>query len=216
MDSSCVFCNMANFKERIVAESDDYFIVATLGQITNGGHLLLIPKYHVSCIGEMTIEQAYAMSKAVKDVYLLLSLANGLIYKEKKPDRIITFEHGRAGQSIGHAHIHFLPAQIDLTSRIRDDFPDAEIEEMQNHLELIEKQKENRRRYLFWTTPSGKAMVCWEPGAPPQYMRTISSDALGRPERGDWHNIDAELDKALYSETVTCLRSWFMQCNWTV
>jgi len=216
MGNDCVFCDSANFKDRIVAENDDYFIVATLGQITNGGYLLLIPKYHVKCFGELTLEQTDTLKEAGKDILRLLWSAYKIPHKDGvDPYPIIMFEHGIVGQTVEHAHLHFLPTATDLTKRIHADFPNAEVEELQKAEQLRERYQEKKEPYLFWTTPSCKTMACWNPPAAPQYLRLITAELLGRPERGNWRDMNPELDKQLYSKTVTHLKRYFMRCNWT-
>ena len=53
-------------------------------------------------------------------------------------------------------------------------------------------------------------MVCWNPPAPPQYLRLIVAELLGHPERGNWRNMDPELDKQLGQETVDRLKLYFV------
>jgi diadenosine tetraphosphate (Ap4A) HIT family hydrolase len=47
----CVFCERKNFEERIITETSSLYFVASLGQITNGGYTLIIPKKHILCVG---------------------------------------------------------------------------------------------------------------------------------------------------------------------
>lgn len=53
MESDCVFCDRSKFEERLCGETKDFWIIATLGQITDGGYVLLVPKRHVECVGAM-------------------------------------------------------------------------------------------------------------------------------------------------------------------
>ena len=53
MDSNCIFCDRTQIEERIIAEDRDWYLIASLGQITDGGYTLVIPKRHVSCVGAM-------------------------------------------------------------------------------------------------------------------------------------------------------------------
>ena len=125
------------------------------------------------------------------------------------PYPVTIFEHGIVGQTIKHAHLHLLPGAADLTSKIRADFPSSEIEEIRGISYLPEIYSQISKPYLFWTTPSGKSLVCWNPPAPPQYLRIIFSEAVARPERANWRNMDPELDKKLWTETVRHLKPYF-------
>ena len=44
MDSNCVFCDRTKFEECIIAENKDWYLIATLGQITDGGYVLIFNK----------------------------------------------------------------------------------------------------------------------------------------------------------------------------
>ena len=121
------------------------------------------------------------------------------------------FEHGIVGQTIEHAHLHILPVALDLTTQIRKDFPNSEIQKLDSLNELSDIHVEQRVPYLFWTTSSGKMMVCWNPPAPAQYLRTVTAKLLNRPERADWRKMDRELDTRLWKETVSLMRLYFFQ-----
>jgi len=47
MGDNCPFCDKKQFEERLIAEVDGFYLIATLGQITDGGYVLLVPKEHV-------------------------------------------------------------------------------------------------------------------------------------------------------------------------
>jgi len=200
MKHSCVFCDRAKLADRIIAEREHCYIVATLGQIVSG-YLLLIPKTHVSCWAEIPSTHQIALRRDSRDVYQQLKLH----YEQSSVDDIrpaILFEHGIVGQTVKHAHRHFVPVTLDLTPRVRADFPKAKIIELETESQLARLYHERPRPYLFWSTPAGKQMVCWNPPAPPAYLRLILAEALGVPERGDWRTMDQGLDKKLAEETV--------------
>lgn len=207
MENGCVFCDQSKIKN-IFAENEDFYLVATPGQITDGGYVLLIPREHTSCMGALAPERATALLGLEIEIYKALSLEYCRFSSNPYP--ITVFEHGIVGQTIEHAHLHLLPAVIDLTPRIRTDFSVAEIDELQRTANLRKLYCKYPEPYLFWTTPGGKSMVCWNPPAPPQYLRTVAAELLGRPERGNWRNMDPELDKRLCAETVTRLKPYFL------
>jgi len=97
---------------------------------------------------------------------------------------------------------------LKLTSKIRADFPNAEFEELKYAAHLQELYQKRQEPYLMWVS-GGEALVCWNPPAPLQYLRIITAEALGHPERANWRNIDPELDKKLWQETVRRLRPYF-------
>lgn len=207
MDNNCVFCDRPKLVEGLITENSDWYVIATLGQMV-GGYTLIIPKKHTSCMGALTSSQTESMLGITKEVSSALSLE----YQHSEsatPYPITMFEHGIVGQTIKHAHLHLLPIVIDLTLKIRADFLEAEFEELQYATHLQDLYSERLRPYLFWTVPSGKSMVCWNPPAPPQYLRLIVAELLGYPERGNYHNVNPELDKQLVQETVVRLKPYF-------
>ena len=72
---SCVFCDKKNFTERVVYENESAYVIASLGQITDGGYLLLVPKIHASCMGAMAIGQQVELLKLL---FLSIALSHDL------------------------------------------------------------------------------------------------------------------------------------------
>lgn len=212
MHKSCVFCDRNQFGERLIYESGNFNITAILGQMTDdGGHVLLSPKIHVPCMGALDDE----LAKESFDLGLRICRALALEYKRgavvplEPPYPVTAFEYGFMNRPIKHARLHFLPAVINMTPRIHADFSTAEIDELGCAAGLQRLYSRHPEPYLFWTTPPGKQMVCWNPPATPRYFRKIAADLLGRPERANWRTMDPELDRKLWSETVTRLKKYF-------
>ncbi|HEY4494942.1 MAG TPA: hypothetical protein VJC01_00655 [Candidatus Paceibacterota bacterium] len=44
VDNNCVFCDRSKLEERLIAENKDWYLIATLGQITDGGYVLIFNK----------------------------------------------------------------------------------------------------------------------------------------------------------------------------
>lgn len=201
--TDCVFCDPEKTKTRTIASLDGVNIVPTLGQITEGGYVLLIPDKHVPCLGAMEDEEisivdwiAYRLIRVLETTY---------------KSSVTVFEHGIVGQTIKHAHLHFLPAQLDLGRRIRSDFPESEIQEIEFLSDLQQLYQKRQEPYLLWSVRPGNYSVCWNPPAPPQYLRTVSAELLNVPERADWKKMDPELDKKLIDETIRMVVPLFGQ-----
>jgi diadenosine tetraphosphate (Ap4A) HIT family hydrolase len=199
--TDCVFCDPEKFKTRTIASIDGVNIVATLGQITEGGYVLLIPTDHVPCLGAMNNDQIGTIKRIASRIIQAI--------KQEYQKPVTIFEHGIVGQTIKHAHLHFLPANIDLSHRIQSDFPESEIQTIKGFDELQQMYRTRQEPYLLWSTPSGQFSVCWSPPAQPQYLRIISAETLHVPERADWKKMDPELDKELINETICLLAPCF-------
>ena len=204
VDNNCAFCDQTKFEERIVAENKDWYLIATLGQITDGGYVLIIPKQHVPCVGAMKEREIIDIDSALHAARDAINIEYGI-----KP---VVFEHGVVGQTIQHAHIHLLPAQIRMCGKIYRDFPNAQFWFLDS--DSLETLRRNCKfagvnKYLLWSTPEGLLKAAIDPQAPPQYLRIIAAELIGSPERGNWRNMDPELDKQLYQETVSRLKPYF-------
>lgn len=204
---NCVFCARSQFEEKIIAETHDFFIVASLGQITDGGHTLLVPKEHIPCMGALDLFLVNSVAAMAIKIFKALSVKFNFNPFSKYP--VTAFEHGIVGQSVKHAHLHFLPVVLDLTTKILTDFPGCVKEGVSNYSFLRNSFKDRSEPYLFWTTQDGQGKILWNPPAPAQYLRTITAEMLGCPERGNWRDVNPELDKKLWEKTVTRLKPYF-------
>lgn len=206
-DSACVFCDRSRTSARLITANSDWYVVATLGQIV-GGYVLVIPKEHVSCLGALTSGQAESLQVMVGKV----SHALFREYPPREPTApysVTMFEHGVVGQTVKHAHLHILPVVVDLTKKIRADFPSVVIEELPDSTYLQELYSNCSEPYLFWTSPDGRSMLCRNTPAPPQYLRLLVAELLGFPERGVWHDGD-KADSLVAQETVARLQPYFL------
>ncbi len=202
MDKPCVFCDRTKFEERLIYEGNNFRIISTLGQITDGGCVLLAPKAHLPCAGAIHESASEELEMLAKSLCAIIA------YEYNKP--VTIFECGIVGQTIGHAHLHFLPAYINLNSRIRHDFPETQIQKLSSFKNLSNYYRRQPEPYLLWITKNEPLHVCWNPDARPQYLRIIAAEILGRPERADCRTMDAGLDKKLWSETVKRLMPYFI------
>ena len=202
---NCPFCDRAKFEERIITETNDFFVIATLGQITDGGYTLIFPKRHVKCLTALGEEESVQLYS------LLLSLqhATGLEYGIFPA----LFEHGIDGQTVEHAHMHIIPANVDLTEYVKKDYPGAHFSRFRIfNGDVLRMRATEPIPYLLWRPSGGLEFtnILWHPrGVPAQYFRTRLAEALGRPERANWRTMDPELDKRLWSETVARMKKHF-------
>lgn len=209
MKKNCVFCDRTQFEERLIAETNGWYVIATLGQITNGGYVLLVPKMHITCIGELNRDETGAMVRIGKKILRALAVE----YRQASPDPpypVTVFEHGIVGQTISHAHLHFLPVELDMYAKVDMQFLQAKMEKVANAESFRQAFRQRNQPYLFWTSRADHAWVCWDPAdVPPQFLRKVAAELIGRPERTDWKAMDPELDRRLWQETVARLKPYF-------
>ena len=220
--ANCEFCDREQIKDRIIYENKNFYVIASLGQISDGGHTLIIPKQHVPCLGAITdylelddLENLVNITMNVVHTEFCTKRNGSSHYIEIFP--LVVFEHGIVGQTIQHAHLHIVPCIDfdDLTVRIAREFPNKiETLPMACFYGLSIRYEKNPNPYLFWKYGYWplyleRPRVCWNPPAPSQYFRKVIAEALGRPERADWQNMDPVLDKKLREETIRKLKPCF-------
>lgn len=95
----CPFCNAEN----IVLENELAFAIFDIYPV-NLGHLLIIPKRHVSDFFDTTIDERHAINQLLEQGKQLLELRH-------QPDGYnIGINCGEtAGQTIFHVHVHLIP-----------------------------------------------------------------------------------------------------------
>lgn len=96
----CIFCNYEMISEGLLDETENFYLRAACRGAVAPGHTLLISKDHLSCFGEMQpslyTEYSYLVDKIEKEIENIFG-------------KQIMSEQGIHGQSVNHAHLHFLP-----------------------------------------------------------------------------------------------------------
>jgi len=100
MVKECVFCEYAKKgNERIIYKTKNFFVILPLGCISPG-HVMLVSKNHYNAFGEIPDRLDNEFLDLWNKVHKLCETNFG---------RIFEFEYGNWGQSVNHAHIHFVP-----------------------------------------------------------------------------------------------------------
>lgn len=96
----CLFCDFDKIKKDILCSSDNFYVKVGVG-ILAPGHVMLLPKMHIACFARLP--------KQLSKEFILVKdrLFNKVKFTFNEP---IIYEHGVYGQSIKHAHLHFLPS----------------------------------------------------------------------------------------------------------
>ncbi len=158
--------------------SDNFLVVPALGQFVSG-YLMIVAKDHILNTGLLS-EQLYPELEALKNEVVE-------ILKETfaKP---IFFEHGPASQTqtggccIDHAHIHAIPAPVNLPSCLMKHFPYRSIRSIAE----LKDVAANRKPYLFVELSHTERYVFEVEIIPRQYLRQVVCAELGLSEYWDW------------------------------
>jgi diadenosine tetraphosphate (Ap4A) HIT family hydrolase len=177
----CRFCHPPE-PWRIIWSASHFNVQMGLGPLAEG-YALILSKQHFSCCAELPqshIAEFEALIQIVRQAQISLY------------GKSLMFEHGRSGACLPpgngedlcyHAHLHLLPAAINLADSISADFP----------AETFGTWQEIRGRYMLTGRPyllaekEGKIVHAETPDRiRSRYLRRIAAAALDKPELEDW------------------------------
>ncbi len=181
LNKECRFCNPPD-QERIIYQSDNFYVMLSLGPLVEG-YLLLISKPHIDCCGafdDKLSSEFHYLKELIKEV--LISNYGSCTF----------FEHGRAGSCIDfedsslhchHAHLHCLPVDLRLNDKVRGALRPVFFE-----------KGEFQNIYRRWNEPylyidDGREALHFLTKKPRrQYLRYLVAKQLGNIPKTDWQN----------------------------
>lgn len=178
----CVFCNPS--KDLILTESENFTLMFDPFALIPG-HLLLTSKAHYGCLGEVPEHRHKECSKLRIHGYEQLKL-------HFKKD-VTRYEHGRAGHCISrgksarschHYHEHLIPEVLTIHPLLESSFKSILYEDETQVIELFDRYHE----YLLVCEADGnkRFYIAKSNDVPPHLLRTLTAQALGKPELHDW------------------------------
>lgn len=194
---NCPHCDPTSFAlKHLLEETENFWLVCDVHPLRDG-HILIIPKQHLSCVGEF----GEALLREFEDLYIKFSN-----FLSKEYGSVSSFEHGKIGQTVFHSHIHLLP----FKGKPQDIIPEGKI-----HLKTINNIKDlkdffkKKGQYLFFSIKENAWVVNTKLGAP-RFFRDRFAKALGNPKRGNWKQMQS--DKQLMQKATTEIQS--LTRNW--
>jgi diadenosine tetraphosphate (Ap4A) HIT family hydrolase len=170
-EKGCPHCPGGFGLKHPLFQDDDFWVVADVHPLVEG-HILIIPNEHISCMAELP-EKAFAR---YKELY-----KNVLEFETKTFGSTAVFEHGITGQTVFHAHVHFLP----FIGRVSDILPDNNaIKEIKN-LDAVKSEFAKKGKYLFTEIEGRKCLVDTSIGYP-RFFRERFAEALNAGKRANW------------------------------
>jgi ATP adenylyltransferase len=170
-------------ESRILAETRNFVAIPSLGQLVEG-YVLICTRAHYFSIG----------AALLKKPELRIELANfkrkvQVKLREVYGSRSIAFEHGaasftnRAGCCTDHAHIHIVPTEVDLISRLAK----TSLRWDGSRLSQLFRYAAGGNAYLYYEDVRGDGIsAVADAPIPSQLFRRILSAELGRPDEWDW------------------------------
>jgi diadenosine tetraphosphate (Ap4A) HIT family hydrolase len=202
--ATCAFCG-PTIEDIIIKRTENFTIIPTIGQISDGGHILIFPNDHkYASLGQMT-DELFVEFEALKKEFQTAVIENY--------GPVMNFEHGVIGQTVPHAHLQMLPCYgHDLLFQLKEKY--HFFKELKETRELRDIERD-RRVYLYYQQPSDKEIegrkFVFYMDAIPQYLRLEAASVMGRVPRGNWkewrNDPDcARIDDELMRETIAKLK----------
>jgi diadenosine tetraphosphate (Ap4A) HIT family hydrolase len=195
--ANCPHCNHHSFALNHVLKMTENFLVVCDGHPLTEGHILIIPKAHLSCIGE------YPPNMLGEFVGLYLQTKR---FIESVYGSVSTFEHGIVGQTVFHSHIQMFPyagppeAIIPEGDRCFEPIPD---------ISALRGIYERDGRYLFFSIGRGLWIADPSIGVPGLFRERFGK-ALGNEVRSDWkrmHDNEALMEEGR-ADIGRLVRAW--------
>ena len=212
MDGCCRLGAELNQKRNVLCETDNFFVVPSIGQIGIEGYVLLCSKEHFIGVGGMPEKHYSELEDALKATRKVLS--------EHYKSDVLVFEHGprvgchKGGGCLDHSHLHVLPLSVNLMDslvlnllkglQINDYY---KLERTAGFKRLKEIYDSQEASYLFVET-AGLERYVTEVNfvIPSQHLRQIIAVTLGRQDRWDWRT---KPDIETFNRTVENLQGDF-------
>jgi diadenosine tetraphosphate (Ap4A) HIT family hydrolase len=174
---------VAPYVRRVSWESQHFAVIPSLGPLAPG-HMLLCPKEHMknmACLPGAYDNELYAAKRALSEK---LSDLFGL--------PVHLFEHGSPKESarvvctVDHAHLHFVPAEVEVWEEVRNEVRWLSVAPVPRAL----RSEAGSREYLYYESPDGRAYVTSSEDSmfESQYMRRAFARAIGNGSEWNWRD----------------------------
>ncbi len=180
---SAIFADKV-YLRRVLTETRNFALIPSVGPLAVG-HVLLCPKSHCCSFRDVDRNLDAEVMKLKMQIRSLLTRTFG------KP--IHCFEHGMRSDgsrvlcTVDHAHLHFVPADVDMRDALQ--YQQAPWVSFEGSLHTLRAVVGNDE-YLFYESPSGESAVIpardEEFGS--QYIRKAFASQLGESSTWNWRH----------------------------
>lgn len=121
------------YESRILLETDNWYVIPTMGSLTVG-YVLLVTKQHFPSLANLNSEMYFEMLGLKSAVEEILFKRLGM--------RCLAFEHGtvntfsKGANSVDHVHVHILPFTHPIWLNVISDIPKTDFEIVDSYEEL--------------------------------------------------------------------------------
>ncbi len=175
----CPHCDPNSFALKFpLKETSNFWVVCDVHPLTRG-HILIIPKKHLSCIGEYPED-------VCNEFVELNDLFSNFI--KKTYGSVSSFEHGKIGQTVFHSHVQMFPYIGSPETIVPEGSSFLTAVHNLNDLKTI-FQKDGA--YLFFSIGNNKWIVDIKIGKP-RFFRDRFAVVLHNPRRGNWKEMHSD------------------------
>ena len=163
-------------RSRYLFTTKTFLVFPSVGALT-AGHLLIIPRDHITAMAYLNNDQLFELAGVIEEV-------GALLYKIYKTPPI-AMEHGvineltSTGACVDHAHIHIMPLKFDLVGSVNKRKKKINLSEL-----LDEKDRDGD--YLIYTNDLKEYYVSDLGVLPSQYLRKLIFDRCGLYGSWNW------------------------------
>jgi len=179
--TGCRFCELPD-RDRVLRIDQTFAVMLSLGPLVSG-HFMLVARDHHQSSAELPQGEIRLANQVIQRI--LVGLRN-------RYGEYTAFEHGRAGACVPpghgedhcyHAHVHFLPKDVNLVARARADYDFVRFDDWQS----FQRAHSERPVPYLAVWDGDDVWAAFDPkDLPHHYLRTKVAEALGEPLFGDW------------------------------
>ncbi len=180
------------YERRVAMETESFVVIPSLGPIASG-HVLVCPKSHVKSLA--------CVPPGLDDEFQQLKGRLTHILEDLYEAPVHCFEHGSARLNgrvlctVDHAHLHLLPADVDIWGLLNGG---PEWTPVESSLLAISSSVRDSE-YLFYESPDHRAVTAIpdDDGFESQYLRRVFCEALKRESEWNWRDTPQPVDADL-------------------
>jgi len=181
MQTNCPHCDRHSFAlQHPLKETGRFWVVCDVHPLT-AGHILIIPKKHISCIGNYDMPTLSEFNILFHEVSLFLT---------KQYGSVSAFEHGLLGQTVFHSHTQLFPFTGPPEQIITEG---AAYYHSIPSVNSLRTQFELEKKYLFFSI-EGRMWVVDTRIGHQGFFRNRFGNALKNPERANWKKMHNDLE----------------------
>lgn len=154
-------------KKNIIAETNDFLIVPSIGPLNNS-HVMLIPKRHINSFAALDRDTRSNGKEILRELneFIINQSGRSLIFFESGAGENID----RSGGCISHAHIHCVYYAQEFENALNKEINFKKIEGENLSFDI-------KNGYVWYMSNSYDEFLCNKPLLPSQFLRYLYSNA---------------------------------------